>query len=96
MADRVSWFVVEPGWDVVGRSGEQLGEVIGVVGDPDADIFDGLRIETVDGEERFAPGERVGDITEGRVALDADMSELGTTADEPGGAEVSRDRDAEL
>jgi hypothetical protein len=97
MAERTSWFAVEPGWDVADRTGTAIGEVVEVVGDQDADIFDGLRIETGDGEQRFAPADRVGDIVEGRVNLDAELSELGEPADEaPGGVELSRDRDAEL
>ena len=97
MAERTSWFTIEPGWRVRDRSGETLGEVTAVVGDQDADIFDGLRFSAPGGEERFVEAARVGEIVEGRVSLDADLSELDqSAAEEPGGAEVSRDRDAEL
>jgi hypothetical protein len=94
MDDPTSWYAIAPGWQVVDRSGAALGEVIAVVGDEDADIFDGLRFETPGGEELFARGEQVAEIVEGQVALDADESEL--DASPPGGAEISRDRDAEL
>jgi len=70
MAEPTSWYAITSGWEVVDRSGARVGEVIGVVGDEDADIF------------------------EGQVALDADEQEL--DASPPGGAEISRDRDAEL
>jgi hypothetical protein len=94
MDEPTSWYAIAPGWQVVDRSGAALGDVIAVVGDEDADIFDGLRLETPGGEELFARGEQVAEIVEGRVALDADENEL--DASPPGGAEISRDRDAEL
>ena len=94
MADPTSWYAIEAGWQVVDADGSPLGSVIAVVGDQDADIFDGLRLETPGGEELFARGEQVAEIVEGQVALDADENEL--DASPPGGAEISRDRDAEL
>jgi hypothetical protein len=94
MDEPTSWYAIAPGWQVVDRSGAVLGDVIAVVGDEDADIFDGLRLETPGGEELFARGEQVAEIVEGQVALDADENEL--DASPPGGAEISRDRDAEL
>ena len=98
MAERSSWLAVEPGWDVLGRSGERLGEVAGVVGDPDADIFDGLRVRDPDGRVLYVPAERVGEIVEGRLSVDAAAGELeeSPAEDEPGGSELRRDRDAEL
>ena len=97
MAQPTSWFTIEPGWEVRDRSGATVGEVTAVVGDEDADIFDGLRFETSGGEERFVEAARVGDIVEGGVNLEADLAELEESApDEPGGAEITRDRDSEL
>lgn len=43
-ADPVSWLLVEPGWDVVGSDGKELGTVHEVLGDTGADIFDGLAV----------------------------------------------------
>jgi hypothetical protein len=92
-----SWYAIEPGWQVVDPAGAAIGEVTAVVGDQDADIFDGLRIETADGEERYVPADQVGEIVEGRVALGVDASGLeAEPAEGPGGAEVRRDRHAEL
>jgi hypothetical protein len=92
MAEPTSWYMIEPGWDVLDRSGAPVGEVIAVVGDQDADIFDGLRVETSDGDERFVLAERVGEIVEGQVSLDAALPELEAAADDddlaPGGAEL--------
>ena len=98
MAEPVSWFLIESGWRVVDRSGGEVGEVSAVIGDEDADIFDGLHVRGGDGVERYAPAEKVGPIEEGRVSLAAGLDELAPTPadDEPGGAEVTRDRDAEL
>ena len=43
-----------------------------VVGDLEADIFDGLQVTAgVLGETRYVPAEEVGEITEGRIQLTA-------------------------
>ena len=73
MAEPTSWFTIERGWDVEDGSGAVIGAVTEVVGDEDADIFDGLRFEGEDGEERFVVAERVGEIVEGRVKLEAEV-----------------------
>ena len=39
-----------------------------MLGDQNADILDGLRYDA-DGEERYVPGDRVGEIVEGRVTV---------------------------
>jgi hypothetical protein len=93
MADPTSWYAIEAGWEVVDADGAPLGSVVAVVGDEDADIFDGLRFEgEADGEESYVPGDRVGEIVEGRVTV----LPGGEGARPPGGAEFERDRDAEL
>ena len=72
MSDPVSWFVIEAGWEVVGADGESIGKVHEVVGEPEADIFDGLQVASgVLGETRYVPAEEIGEITEGRVQLTA-------------------------
>jgi PRC-barrel domain len=97
MTDPTSWYMIEPGWEVVDADGERVGEVTSVVGDQDADIFDGLRIETAGGDELYVVADRVADLVDGRVALDVAQSELDAEdVEEPGGAEVTRDRDTEL
>jgi hypothetical protein len=73
MAEPTSWFTIERGWEVSDRTGAVIGEVTEVVGDEDADIFDGLRFEGADGEERFVVADRVGEIVEGRVKLEAEV-----------------------
>jgi len=78
MADPVSWFLIEPGWDVVDSTGKELGRVHQVLGDPDADIFDGLEVETgILGKPQYVPAEQVGTIVEGRVQMEQTAAELG-------------------
>lgn len=98
MAEPVSWLLIESGWSVVDRSAVEVGEVSAVIGDEDLDIFDGLHVRGPDGDERYAPADLVGPIEEGRVTIRATFDRLEATpaAGEPGGAEIARDRDAEL
>jgi hypothetical protein len=73
MADPVSWYVIERGWEVVGSDGETLGKVEETVGDSTLDIFDGLTVATgLLGKARYVPAELVGEIVEGRVTLTID------------------------
>ena len=70
MADPVSWLLIEPGWKVRAADRSEVGEVDEVVGDSNADIFDGLAIATTRfGKPRYVPSEQVAEITEGTVAL---------------------------
>jgi hypothetical protein len=64
MADPVAWLVIERGWDVVDAKGKRVGKVDEVLGDREADIWDGL---TVSGE--YVPAEDVAQIVEGRLTL---------------------------
>jgi hypothetical protein len=70
MADPVSWMVIEQGWTVVDANGEEVGRVDDVLGDPDADIFNGLNVLTgIVGSPTYVPSEDVADIVDGRVSL---------------------------
>jgi hypothetical protein len=93
MREPTSWFAIEPGWDVEDAGATFVGEVTAVIGDRDADIFDGLRFETADGEERFAAAESVGAIVEGRVSLTVQLDDLepAPAEEEPGGVEIRPD-----
>ena len=88
MGGPVSWFLIEPGWKVVDRSGSEIGEVSAVIGDEDMDIFDGLHVRA-EREERYVSAKRVGPIEDGRVTIQATLDELEPTPadDEPGGVE---------
>lgn len=95
--DGVSWYLIEEGWEVVDTAGRLAGEVHGVVGDLDADIFDGLVVMTPGGIESYVPADRVGSIQDGRVSVRIDA---GALPDEgrgpPRGGELRRDRSEEL
>jgi hypothetical protein len=69
--------VIEQGWSVVDADGEDVGRIDEVLGDEEADIFNGLQVLTgVLGKPRYVPSERVGEIVEGRVTLELRKDEL--------------------
>ena len=93
----VSWYLIEEGWEVVDTAGRLAGEVHGVVGDQDADIFDGLMVMTPGGIESYVPADRVGSIEDGRISVRIDAGALPDEgASPPGGREMRRDRSDEL
>lgn len=70
MSDPVSWLVIEPGWRVVDRDGEEIGKVEETVGDSSRDIFNGLTLGTgLLRKGRYVPAEKVAEITDGQVRL---------------------------
>jgi uncharacterized protein YrrD len=71
MADPVAWTMVDRGWAVVASDGNDVGKIDQVLGDPEADIFDGLSVQagTLLGRPVYVPSERVGAIEEGTVHL---------------------------
>jgi hypothetical protein len=77
MADPVSWFLIEQGWDVVDADGEDVGKIEEVVGDSGRDIFNGLTIATgLFSRGQYVPAEQVAEITDGRVRLALGKSEV--------------------
>jgi hypothetical protein len=91
-ADPVSWFVVERGWRVVDRDGDEIGRVEETLGDSAKDIFNGLSVASgLFAAPRYVPAERVAEITEGRVRLDLSKSEvdrLGSYEEPPPSAQI--------
>lgn len=79
MADPVAWTVVERGWAVAANDGSEVGKVDEVLGDPEADIFDGLAVGVgaILDRPRYVPSEKVGAIEEGTVHLTIDADEYG-------------------
>jgi hypothetical protein len=70
VADPVSWFVAEEGWEVMGSDGTKLGAVEEILGDQNEDIFDGLSVRAgALGQARYVPAELVERIVEGRIEL---------------------------
>src|SRR5438034_863122 len=77
MGDPVSWLVIEAGWKVLAANGREVGQVDEVVGDSNADIFDGLAIATSRfGKPRYVPSEQVDEITEGTVRLSLTLAQV--------------------
>lgn len=74
MPDPVSWKVAERGWSVVASDGSEVGKVDQVLGDTEADIFDGLAVGAGAVLDRplYVPSEKVGAIEEGTVHLTID------------------------
>lgn len=91
----VSWKVVERGWDVVAADGEKLGTVHEVLGDPNADIFNGLAVSPgLLRASRYVPSERVARIVEGCLELTLDAGAFEQLADaeaSPPSAEIRAD-----
>jgi hypothetical protein len=91
-ADPVAWLVVEPGWDVVSGDGTGVGRVAEIVGDTNADIFNGLSVSAgLLRQPRYVPAELVRSITEGRVELSVSADEferLGAYDGAPPGEEI--------
>ena len=77
MSDPASWLVIESGWTVRAADGADAGTVHEVVGDREADIFDGLAIKSGTlSRPRYVPSEEVGAIEMGVVHLSLAGSEL--------------------
>ena len=82
MADPVAWKVIERGWRVYDAGGQEVGTIDQLVGDAEADIFDGLAIDdSVLGPKKYVPSENVGRIEEGAVHLTIPGDRIGTLED---------------
>jgi len=74
----VAWRVIERGWRVLDADGNEIGVVNSIVGDVDADIFDGLAVGdggAVLTRSRYVPAEHVAEIRRGEIALDLSPEE---------------------
>lgn len=70
MGDPVSWFVVEPGWEVLDAEGKRIGQVKEILGDTDKDIFNGLAVSPgLLKPTRYVPAESIDRIEEGLIRL---------------------------
>ena len=82
MPDPVAWLIVEPGWEVVASDGEKVGVVDELLGDKNADIFDGLAVDPgLLKKAKYVPAERVGDIVEGSLTLELTNAEFDALGD---------------
>jgi hypothetical protein len=86
VADPVSWLLMERGWRVVDRDGEEIGTLEEILGDENADIFDGISVRSSAlSDARYLPSEHVAVITEGTVRLDLTKADADALqADPPG------------
>jgi uncharacterized protein YrrD len=70
VSEPVSWLMIEPGWTVETSDGTEVGKIHEVLGDEDADIFDGLAVSPgLLKRPRYVPAESVTEIREGHVVL---------------------------
>ena len=77
MADPVSWYLIEQGWEVVGSDGKPIGKVEETVGDSNRDIFNGLTVASgFFSRARYVPAERVTEIRDGLVRLSIGENEF--------------------
>jgi hypothetical protein len=91
-----SYLSLEAGLPVFSCDGERVGEVEHVLADPDADIFDGLVLDTsvLPGGHRFVDAPEVEEIFERGVLLKLDRSaaeRLPEPSENPASLEVSPD-----
>lgn len=90
--DPISYEVLEAGTPVYTDDGATLGTVKRVLADSGADIFDGIIVDTDDGE-RFVHGEGVGALYERAVELKFDAREAARLP-QPSGAPAAMSLDA--
>jgi hypothetical protein len=70
MPDPVAWTMIEQGWRVYDADGSEKGRVAEVLGDHEADIFDGLNItKGLLSSTDYVPSEHVAAIREGEIHL---------------------------
>jgi hypothetical protein len=87
MSDPVAWLLVERGWEVVSSNGQKVGTVDEVLGDENADIFDGLAVASgLLKKPKYVPAELVGEIVDGRVTLELAKAEFDALAEYDGNA----------
>ena len=72
---RIAYIALEPGTPVVTSDGQQIGTVKQVLADFQDDIFEGLSIETPNGD-RFIDEAQIDDICERAVLLALSSEEL--------------------
>ena len=74
---QVSWKAIEREASIHSSDGQEVGKVVEVAGDPDADIFNGLVVSLgMLDADRYVPAERVTGIWPERVEVAATAAEL--------------------
>jgi uncharacterized protein YrrD len=100
LGDPTSYRTLAKGAEVYSRDGAKLGEVEHVLADPDADIFDGIVLDTslLPGGHRFVDARQVDEIFERGVLLRLDRAAaqmLPEPSENPAALEVTADDVAE-
>ena len=77
LGDPSSYLTLEKGAQVYSCDGEEVGRVEHVLADPDADIFDGIVLDTtiLPGGHRFCDADQIEEIFERGVLLKLDRSD---------------------
>ncbi|HEY0317936.1 MAG TPA: hypothetical protein VGC49_06535 [Solirubrobacterales bacterium] len=85
MGEPISYLALRPGVPVFSSDGKRLGKVVRVLAAPEADLFDGIVIDTVvgPGGHRFVDAPEVGQIFERGVVLKID-AEAAASLPKPG------------
>jgi uncharacterized protein YrrD len=96
LGDPSSYLSLQAGASVYSCDGEEVGTVEHVLADPDADIFDGLVLDTsvLPGGQRFVDADQVEEIFDRGVLLKLDRAgaeRLPEPAENPATLEVSPD-----
>lgn len=89
----IAYLVLEEGTAVLASDGSEVGTVKRVLAVPDDDVFDGLILDTPDGD-RFVDADAVGEIYERAVILDLDAEQarqLPEPSKNPGVVEANPD-----
>ncbi len=90
---RIAYMVLAEGTRVEGRDGGEIGTVKRVLADTGTDIFDGLILDTADGD-RFVDAPQVADLFERLVVLDMtaeDARQLPKPSASPAAVDLSAD-----
>jgi hypothetical protein len=78
----IAYMVLEEGTAVVGSDGEHVGKVDRVLADVESDIFDGLVLDTAEGD-RFVDAPQVAELYERLVVLDMTAADALRSLPEP-------------
>lgn len=67
---KVSWLMIRRRWRICSRDGQMVGRVSRVIGERDADIFNGIAFRTrlID-RARYVPSEQVARIQDGSITI---------------------------
>jgi len=78
LGESSSYLALKKGAEVYSSDGEHIGRVTRVLADPDADVFDGIVLDTTvgPGGQRFVDGPEVGQIFERGLVLKITAAEV--------------------